>query len=136
MRILYLSAIYIDTANYMIQHGRRAFGVRIVSDQSGNPSVDYETLYLFDFQNRSMPQVLTMPTAWDSGATGTDEACFSDHGYRSISIGKAITNGNFDLMVTEKMAHSEDRTSRYAKVGDCSVTHHLKKYTLHFVSAK
>ena len=136
MRILYLSAIYIDTANYMIQHGRRAFGVRIVSDQSGNPSVDSEALYLFDFQNLSMPQVLSMPTAWDSGATGTDEACFSDHGYQSISIGKAITNGYFDLMVTEKMTHSEDRTSRYAKVGDCSVTHHLKKYTLHFDGTK
>ena len=116
-----LTSVRLDTANYAIQKGGRAVGVRIGNEYSGNPGIDDETLSLYDPQDPQIPKILDMPVSWRWGETGTcGDACQSGGWTRTISIGKTSTKGYFDLIVTEK---STDNTPS-------------KKYTLHFDGTK
>ena len=124
--------LWLDTANYAIQKGRRAFGVRVASEGAGNPSVQFEELYLFNFQDKKMPRVLNMIVSWGSGSTGTDEGCITDTGHRTISIGRTSTKEYFDLIVTEKSMDGTNGESDPDGGFKCVKTKHSKKYTLHF----
>ncbi|MBV8465615.1 MAG: hypothetical protein JO218_06690 [Burkholderiales bacterium] len=130
-----MGSVWIDTANYAIKKGKRALGVRIVSGHSGNPTVSHESLYLFDFQDPKMPPVLNMISSVSSGATGTNEACFSSEWDRTIAIGQNATNGYFDLIVTEKSMEGTDGETMEDGNIDCASTTSSKKYTLRFDGA-
>ena len=127
-----ISNIWLDTANYTIQKGRRAFGVRIDRGYSENSTVGHESLYLFDFQDKKMPRVLNMLVSWDSGGPGTEEGCISNIGYRTISIGRTSTKEYYDLVVTEKSMVSTNGEPDPDGGFECIKTEHSKKYTMHF----
>ena len=134
----YISRVWIDAADYALQPERRALGVRIDSGHDGNPSADFETLYLFDFSSSRMPEILSMPVSWNSGETGTGTACISDDWHRTIAVERSMTHGYFDLRVTEKSSFTKSFTENElpGEACVCRYGHESRRRIIRFDGAR
>ena len=117
---------------------RRAPGVRIDSSHDGNPSADFETLYLFDFSRSRTPEILNMPISWGSGETGTGTACISDDWHRTIAVERSMTHGYFDLRVTEKSSFTKSFTENElpGEACVCRYGHESRRRIIRFDGAR
>ena len=117
-----------DTANYMLQPGRRAFGVRVFGRHLGFVAEDDTTLLLFEPDGASLREVLRLQVAShlatrDCGA-GHDIA-------RTVAIAPTTTQGHADLVVRERREATPDGSRQRA---DCHlrVERDARTFTLRF----
>ncbi len=99
--------IGIDTANYALAPGHRAFGLRVATEHHGCAGYEGDALELFDVQGSRIVQVMTaVDMKADSGMCG-------DCGeYRrrvgTLAVGETRSHGYADLVVHEKTVEADD----------------------------
>lgn len=99
--------ITLDTANYSLAPGQRAFGLRARYGHNGGVSSSHETLSLYLPVGKTLKIVLdgiaTSESVWMQGVIGSDCNETSDT-TRTVAIGKTRKYGYFDLVITEYAA--------------------------------
>jgi hypothetical protein len=96
----------IDTADYTLALGHRAFGLRARSHHRGCAGFSGVDLELFDIQGRTIVPVLPSMATHDRAdmCGGCGEY---NHVDRTISVGSTRTNGYADLIVREKRSEAD-----------------------------
>jgi len=125
-----LTGIEVDTAKYFVSPGSRAFGIRANLSMGFTSS---QELSLFLIRDKHFEEILSgaemqifFTNRWPSCKEKNREA------KRTLGIDKNLTDGFYDLLVTERLTDSEEHTDRS---GDCNlvVTNvETKKYRLKY----
>jgi hypothetical protein len=118
----------LDTADWALAPGRRAFGVRLLGQHRGCGAEDTATLHLLEPEGARLREVLRLQTGHhvancDCGP-GLDLA-------RTLAVGTTTTHGHADLLVHEKRDVTPDGMAHPA---DCHprVRHAESRTTLRF----
>ncbi len=102
-----------DTADYALEPGRRAFGVRVFGRHLGYEAEDTTTLLLFEPDGAALRQVLRLEVqshlATRDCGPGHDVA-------RTVAVAPTATQGHADLVVRERR---EDVADGSAHPADC-----------------
>lgn len=126
---MHFDGIALDTANYTLAPGQRAFGLRTQHSHMGGTSAHEESLRLYMPQGKALSPVLPeMNTSFSAYEGGSGGDCNETRDTkRSVAIGKPGKHGFADLVVTEQRTEQEVKTNQK----DCTeVTH---KSTRRFV---
>ena len=98
--------IGIDTANYALAPGHRAFGLRVATGHRGCAGFDGDALELFDVQGKAIVRVASLDMSSHSQMCGgCGEYRLLD---RTVAVGTTRANGYADLVVREKVVEADD----------------------------
>ena len=96
--------ISLDTANYALGPGNRAFGVRVYLDASSSCSENMdETLYLFEIRDQNLKQIAIIPTYAKAIIHPCGTPCDVAHTEKKtiIQVAGTSTQGHADLVLHE-----------------------------------
>ena len=105
-----MPGISIDTANYALRPGNRAFGVRVRFGYAHSCSeTEHEDLHLFDVFGKNIKQVTTINTYLkdSSHACGTPDGTVTES-KTTIQIAGTSTQGYADLLLHEAIVEYDD----------------------------
>lgn len=129
--------IEIDTANYTVSSGLRAFGIRATYHTGGFTSD--QTLSLFAVNGKEINEVLSDAVMYiffeNKFSSCLNETRVST---RTVSVDTKKENGFYNLLVTEVLVDSHEESDR-EKIGECVWkidNNEIKNYTLHFNGKK
>ena len=105
--------IDLDTADYTLAPGRRAFGVRVFGRHLGFVAEDTTTLLLLEPEGAALRKVLTLQTLSHLATRDCGEGRDLT---RTIAIATTATQGHADLVVHERRADTPDGS---AHPSDC-----------------
>lgn len=133
---MHFDGIALDTANYALAPGQRAFGLSTRHSHNGATSSSDETLRLYLPQGKLLkpvlPELTTSLSVYERGGGG--DCNESRDSVRTVTIGKPGKQGYADLVVIEQRTEQEVKTT---KKGCTEVTHKsTRRYVLPFDGAQ
>lgn len=125
---MHLDGISLDTANYALKPGERAFGIRASYSHMGCAGSETESLSLFEPSDQGLKPVLSdLDMEINSSMC---QSCEYSNTKRTIALADTSSNGYRDLILSEKRADVAE--------GECNKkeVRSSRKYILHFDGAK
>lgn len=131
---MHFDGIWLDTANYELAHGVRAFGVRTRHSHIGGTSSSDETLSLYVPRGNELKPVLLDLSMSLSVSDRGGECNEARETVRTLAIGSASSHGYLHLVVAEKNTNQEIRTLKDSCEENVSQSSH--RYVLQFDGTK
>ena len=131
---MHFDGIWLDTANYELAHGVRAFGVRTRHSHMGGTSSSDETLSLYVPRGNELKPVLLDLNMNSSVGDRGGECNEARATVRTLAIGSASSHGYAHLVVAENNTNQEIKTLKDGCEETVSQSSH--RYVLQFDGTK